>query len=93
MSRVQRERSSRALRMAQLKMNYRVEEQEGWKGGDKKTPHKSSMVWRWCAELTRAGKGREMSKESRESLGRRADARGLGDSCRKGSADIRAMSE
>lgn len=49
------------------------------------------MFWRWLAELTRAGEDRERSKESRESHGRRADARG--DSCRKGSADIRAMSE
>lgn len=32
------------------------------------------MVWRWPAVVTRAEKGREVSKQSRQSLGRRADA-------------------
>lgn len=31
-------------------------------------------VWRWHAVVTRAGKGWEMSKQSRQSLGRRAGA-------------------
>jgi hypothetical protein len=32
------------------------------------------MIWRWHAELARAGTGREMSKGSRQPHGRRADA-------------------